>query len=88
LYFARGLLQHIAADEVFIKVMLTSRHRSHSIAQKAVQQIGAFGRLHLDRETENPLVACSPICGIAATGGPAWSNVTSLMFCAQIKGSR
>src|SRR6266446_8803504 len=33
------------------------------------------------------LVACSPIFGIAATGGPAWSSVTSLMSCAQIVGN-
>src|SRR5271166_3060420 len=33
------------------------------------------------------LVACSPIFGIAATGGPAWSKVTSLMSCAQIAGN-
>jgi len=32
------------------------------------------------------LVACAPICGIAATGGPAWTNVTSLTSCAQIVG--
>src|SRR5580704_8414956 len=32
-------------------------------------------------------VACSPICGIAATGGPACRRVMSLMFCAQIVGN-
>jgi hypothetical protein len=31
-------------------------------------------------------VACSPICGMAATGGPACTKVTSLTFCAQIVG--
>src|SRR6516165_5001331 len=33
------------------------------------------------------LVACSPIFGIAATGGPAWSRVMSLISCAQIIGN-
>src|SRR4029077_17640088 len=33
------------------------------------------------------LLACTPIFGIAATGGPAWSSVTSLMSCAQIVGN-
>ncbi len=33
------------------------------------------------------LVACSAIFGIALTGGPAWRNTTSLMFCAQIVGN-
>jgi len=79
LYFARGIAAaHCGRRGIFIKVMpdITDIDRTR-LRQKAVQQIGAFGRLHLDRETEI-LVACSPICGIAATGGPAWSNVTSL----------
>src|SRR6266404_3958177 len=88
LYLATGIAcRTLRPTRYFMNTMLTSPTSMALDCDKKRFNRSALSVACILIVKPRSLLACSPIFGIAATGGPAWSKVTSLMSCAQIVGN-
>src|SRR6266849_4939006 len=88
LYLATGIAcRTLRPTRYFMNTMLTSPTSMALDCDKKRFNRSALSVACILIVKSRSLVACSPIFGIAATGGRAWSSVTSLMSCAQIVGN-